>query len=79
MHQHKLHDAIRGDIETFVEPKPELGSLLQKIRSEGKSTFMLTNNNYKNVDYLMEFIVPSLPTGVRRIVEPKITQTNSYS
>jgi len=69
VHKHKLHDAIREDIAKFVEPKPELGELLAKIRTEEKHTFMLTNNNYRNVNYLMEFIVPTLPSGYNHWTE----------
>lgn len=74
VHRHKLHDAIRGDIAAFVDPKPELGNLLARIRAEGKSTFMLTNNNYANVAYLMEFIVPELPNGVSFLILQNVKQ-----
>lgn len=63
VHQHTLHTAIQSNISLYVEEKPELGRLLAKIREEGRTTFMLTNNNYSNVDYLMRFIVPELPPG----------------
>jgi len=63
VHQHTLHTAIQSNIPLYVEEKPELGALLAKIREEGRTTFMLTNNQYSNVDYLMRFIVPELPAG----------------
>jgi hypothetical protein len=65
VHRNKLHEAIRADIPRYVEEKPHLGSLLANLRDNGKTTFMLTNNHYPNVDYLMRFIVPELPAGVR--------------
>merc|ERR1712137_650844 len=63
VHKFKLHEEIRKDIAKFVEPKPDLGRLLGNLRSLGKQTFLLTNNIYRNVDYLFQYIIPDLPSG----------------
>src|SRR3990167_6206220 len=63
-HNRDLHDAMRLNPGHYVERKPQLGKLLANLRDNDKQLFLLTNNVYKNVDYLMNFIV-DLPATVR--------------
>ena len=63
-HNRDLHDAMRLNPGHYVERKPQLGKLLANLRDNDKQLFLLTNNVYKNVDYLMNFIV-DLPAPVR--------------
>ncbi|KAJ2720765.1 hypothetical protein GGI07_004404 [Coemansia sp. Benny D115] len=45
-----LHRMIMDNIGDYLERAPELLSLLESLRSEGKNLFLLTNSGYEYVD-----------------------------
>ncbi len=50
-------DVVRSDLSAYVEPDPDLGVLLHKLRSAGKRLFLLTNSGPDYTEAMMSYLL----------------------
>lgn len=53
----KLHRIITNNISDYLDPAPDIGPFLHRLRKGGKKTFLLSNSRYKFIDIGMQHLL----------------------
>ncbi|ORY98062.1 HAD-superfamily hydrolase [Syncephalastrum racemosum] len=55
----QLHEAIMNDVPRYLEKNPRLVSFLERLKNNGKKTFLLTNSSFPFISTGMEHLTSS--------------------
>ncbi|TMW65622.1 hypothetical protein Poli38472_008264 [Pythium oligandrum] len=53
----RMHKAVAQDLAKYLEPKPTLLPLLERIRRNGKKMFLCTNSSFQYIDAGLKFMI----------------------
>lgn len=53
----QMHDTIRQDLATYIEPNNKIRTLLERMKGNDKELFVCTNSSFQYLDAGMEFMI----------------------
>jgi HAD superfamily 5'-nucleotidase-like hydrolase len=53
----KVHEAVMKDLPLYIKPKPQLKSMLESFRRDGKELFLASNSDFEFVSAGMTYLV----------------------